>query len=271
MRSALLVLALLLPQVCLASPRLYVFDCGSIYLKDVSDFGLSNAETDVRELFVPCYMIENAGKRLLWDGGLPLALAGTGRQTLQPGVEMEYHQSLIDQLAAMDLTTADFDFASYSHFHFDHVGAANAFSQVQQLINANEHRAAFADDVDHGVFDPSLYSALESSPTVLLEDDHDVFGDGSVIIVPAPGHTPGHSVLLVNLAKTGPVVLSGDLYHFEASRRLRSTPVFNSDAEETRRSMDKVEALLEQTGATLWIEHNKALAETLDKAPAFYE
>jgi glyoxylase-like metal-dependent hydrolase (beta-lactamase superfamily II) len=98
-----------------------------------------------------------------------------------------------------------------------------------------------------------------------------VFGDGSVTIVSAPGHTPGHQMLLIELAKTGPVMLSGDLYHFRESRLLRRVPKFNYDAATSLRSIDAVEALLEKTHATLWIEHDKALADTLRKAPEFYE
>jgi hypothetical protein len=69
----------------------------------------------------------------------------------------------------------------------------------------------------------------------------------------------------------GPLVLSGDLYHFEASRRLRAVPEFNTDKAQTLESMAKVEELIEKTRATLWIEHNMALAEGLDLAPAFYD
>ncbi len=78
-------------------------------------------------------------------------------------------------------------------------------------------------------------------------------------------------MLLVNLANTGPVLLSGDLYHFRENRSLRRAPTFNFDAAETYKSMDKVEAVIKATGATLWIEHDKALADTLKKAPAFYD
>ena len=66
-------------------------------------------------------------------------------------------------------------------------------------------------------------------------------------------------------------MLSGDLYHFEASRALRRTPQFNTDAAETLKSMDKVEAIVAATGATFWIEHNQALADTLKMAPAYYD
>jgi hypothetical protein len=66
-------------------------------------------------------------------------------------------------------------------------------------------------------------------------------------------------------------VLSGDLYHFQMSRKLRRAPAFNTDAQQTLRSMDKVEALLESEGAKLWIEHEMALAESLNMAPAYYD
>jgi glyoxylase-like metal-dependent hydrolase (beta-lactamase superfamily II) len=119
--------------------------------------------------------------------------------------------------------------------------------------------------------EPELRAAIERQPRKIIEGDHDVFGDGSVRIVYAPGHTPGHQALLVMLQHTGAVLLSGDLYHFRESRALRRTPSFNFDPAETLRSMDKVEAVLKQAGATLWIEHDKALADTLRKAPTFYD
>ena len=249
--------------------RLYVFDCGLIGAADISMFNLSNDETPVRELFVPCYLIEHPEGRLVWDAGLPLAMAGAGRIEQDGGVYMDYERSLIDQLADMDLTPGDIDKVAFSHMHYDHVGAANAFTESTLLIQDTEYEAAFV-NVTNPVFQPDLYADLKDSDMERLSGDHDVFGDGSVMIVSAPGHTPGHQVLLVKLANTGPLLLSGDLYHFQMSRKLRRAPVFNTDAEQTLRSMDKVEALIESEGATLWIEHEKALADTLNMAPAFY-
>jgi len=106
---------------------------------------------------------------------------------------------------------------------------------------------------------------------LLLDGDHDVFGDGSVKILSAPGHTPGHQVLALELRELGPLVLSGDLYHFRKSRELRATPTFNTDRERTLRSMDKIEAYIAERGATLWIEHDAALADSIDLAPAYYQ
>jgi N-acyl homoserine lactone hydrolase len=267
------ILLLLTALASQAEVRLYVFDCGSLTLEDVSPFGLSNDETPVRELFVPCYLIEHGAgdrvRRLLFDAGLPADIAGQGTVEPEPGMRMRYDRALADQLADLGLAPADIDLVAFSHLHFDHVGSANLFTASTLLIQRPEYQAGF-DDPDPRLFQAHLYEALRDAPRLLLDGDHDVFGDGRVRLISAPGHTPGHQALLVSLAETGPVVLSGDLYHFRESRAMRRVPVFNSDAGQTRAAMDTVEALLDREGATLWIEHDKALADTLRKAPGFY-
>jgi glyoxylase-like metal-dependent hydrolase (beta-lactamase superfamily II) len=271
MRLFLLLTALVSSAVFAASPRLYVFDCGSITHKTITQYGLKNSDTDVRELFVPCYLIEHGGQRLLWDGGLPLAYAGQPEADFDDNTRVHYAVSLIDQLAAMGLSPSDIDYVAFSHFHLDHNGAANAFVDSHLLIQRTEHDAAFAAENINPIFDPTLYDKLVDAEKTLLDGDHDVFGDGRVVIVSAPGHTPGHQVLYVELADTGRIVLSGDLYHFEASRRLRAVPEFNTDPEQSRRSFDRVESFINEKDATLWIEHSKVLADSLKKAPAYYE
>ncbi|MEM7097467.1 MAG: N-acyl homoserine lactonase family protein [Pseudomonadota bacterium] len=254
-----------------AATKLFVFDCGSISLADVSPFGLTNAETDAREMFVPCYMIEHAGKRMLWDGGLPLAMVGSPEPVEISGMQMRYEVSLLEQLAQINLTPADFDYVAYSHFHFDHIGAANAFAEIPLLIQAPEAEAAFIKHDKFDVFDLQQYAKVVDSPRITLNGDYDVFGDGTVTLVSTPGHTPGHQVLMVKLANTGTVLLSGDLYHFSETRSLRRVPIFNTDPEATLASMDKVERLLVSENAQLWIEHVKAEADLLQKAPAYYD
>ena len=112
---------------------------------------------------------------------------------------------------------------------------------------------------------------LADNPKRLLDGDRDVFGDGSVMIISAPGHTPGHQEWFVDLEETGPLVLSGDLNHFRISREQMRVPPFNADKAQTLDSMRKVERLVEERGATLWIEHDMALARALNLAPAYYE
>jgi glyoxylase-like metal-dependent hydrolase (beta-lactamase superfamily II) len=250
--------------------KLYVFDCGLIGFSDISMFSLSNDETPVRELFVPCYLIEHPEGRLVWDAGLPLAMAGQGRIEEEEGVYMTYEQGFDAQLAELGLTPADIELIAFSHMHYDHVGAANIFTSSTLLIQDREYTAAF-EDPDNPYFQPEHYMGIAGNERQLLSGDHDVFGDGRVVLISAPGHTPGHQVLLLRLENAGPLMLSGDLYHFSKSRELRRAPEFNVDAEQTFESMDKVEALLAKEGATLWIEHEQALADTLNLAPAFYD
>jgi len=253
-----------------AGPTLSVFDCGRVALEDVSDFGLTNDETPVRRMFVPCYVVEHPEGRLLWDGGLPLAMAGQGEIEMDGGFHIVYERAFPEQLAAIGLAPEDIDLVAFSHMHFDHVGTANRFAHATLLIQRAEYEAAFERADENPFFDRDLYSALADAPRQLLDGDHDVFGDGTVRILSAPGHTPGHQVLALELRELGPLVLSGDLYHFRKSRELRRTPVFNTDAAETLRSMDKIEAYIAERGATLWIEHDAALADTLELAPAKY-
>lgn len=256
------------------SPRLYVLDCGSLRFPDVTAFGLTNEETPVRELVVPCYLVDHPKGKLLWDTGLPAALAGNSNPVPMPGGggTAIYERSLADQLKDLGLSPADIDKIAFSHMHFDHTGSANLFTDSQLLIQQTEFTAAFENaDKFEGVFVPELYSELADTRRRILNGDHDVFGDGTVQIISAPGHTPGHQVLQLQLANTGAIVLSGDLYHFRFSRKNRRTPVFNYNAEDTLRSMDKVEALVSDTDAMFWIQHDKDLYRTLRRSPAYYD
>jgi N-acyl homoserine lactone hydrolase len=270
-----LVLAVIAAAVGCARPgspsgdlRLYVFDCGRIQLPSVKMFGLEDDDTDVRELAVPCYVVEHPRGRMLWDGGLPSSLASTpGWQQDALGGAVRLDRTLAQQLAAMNLSMDAFDYVAFSHMHFDHVGVANEVRGATLLIQRAEHDAAFAEGAPTPGFDAKLYEGLRDARTQILDGDHDVFGDGRVRIIAAPGHTPGHQVLFVGLEETGSVVLSGDLYHFAASRELRRVPPFNTDADQTLASMQRVESLLEETGATLWIEHELARFERLALAP----
>lgn len=253
-----------------ANVRMYVFDCGRLRFDTLQSFSVGDEETEVRELAVPCYMVEHDNGRLLWDGGIPSAVAETeGWQG--EGMQMKLDRTLAEQLAEMDLGMDAFDYAAFSHMHFDHVGAANEVVGATLLIQQSEYDAAFADPVTILGFDPAFYGNLEYADRVTLDGDHDVFGDGRVRIISAPGHTPGHQVLFVDLANTGPVVLSGDLYHFAFSREHRRVPEFNVDREQTLASMERVEALVEESGAQFWIEHELARFEQLKKAPAYHD
>ena len=121
---------------------------------------------------------------------------------------------------------------------------------------------------------PAFFDALKDSPRVrfLERDEHDVFGDGRVVIKAAPGHTPGHQVLVLNLAKTGRVMVAGDLYHYPPERTLRRAPPDNEfSVAQSAASRVRIEEYLKATKTTLWIEHDFSANAKLKAAPAFYD
>lgn len=253
-----------------SSPRLYVFDCGMLRFASIEAFSISNDETDVRELIVPCYVVRNKGQYLLWDGGLPSDIADSDGWQGE-GMLYRLDRTLAEQLPAVGLDMSSFDYAVYSHMHFDHVGVANEVVGATLIIQEAEYDAVFNDAADLPGVDASLIVNLKDAKRLMIRGDHDVFGDGRVRIISTPGHTPGHQSLFVDLPNTGPVILSGDLYHFALSRRDRRVPSFNYDLDSTLASMDLLEKLAQETGAALWIEHELALFETLKRAPDYYD
>ena len=252
-----------------ASLKLYVFDCGHLRFDSVARFSIEDDETDVRELIVPCYIVDHPDGTMLWDGGLPSSIAETDGWQDNARLDRTLAAQLVDLDLGFDLTTLDY--VAFSHMHYDHVGVANEVTGATWLVQQPEYEAMFTDSVDVPAAQPELYENLREADRVTLDGDHDVFGDGRVRIISSPGHTPGHQSLFLDLTETGPLVLSGDLYHFRLSREDRRVPVFNVDAEMTLASMERVESFVAETGATFWIEHDLELFQRLEKAPSYYD
>ena len=108
-------------------------------------------------------------------------------------------------------------------------------------------------------------------PVTTLEGDRDAFGDGSVTILATPGHTPGHQSLLVKLARTGTVLLSGDAAHFKENWDNRRVPEINFNKEQTSASMRRLAEIMAKEKAQLWINHDKAQRDGQKLSPDFYE
>ena len=256
-----------------ASVQLYVFNCGDFRFPSVANFGIGDDETTVRESVVPCYIINHPRGTLLWDGGLPSAIANISGWQRNPetGVQVRMQQTLQSQLLEMDLgfDLTSINLAAFSHIHYNHVGVANELTNAKWLVQRGDYEVVAKGGTVPG-YDPALLAEIKKRPTQLLDGDYDVFGDGKVRLISATGHTPGHQVLYVELADFGPLMLSRNLYHFRLSRDQRRVPMFNVDKNQTLAAMDKVEALVSETGATFWIEHDAALFETLKLAPNFY-
>ena len=255
-------------------PKLFVFDCGRIRLPNIEAFNLQETDTDVRELSAPCYVVDHAKGQLLWDAGLPSEVAAAEGWVVRPdGLANTLDETLASQMQRMSLgfDMDTLEYVAFSHIHWDHVGASNDVTSGKWLVQQGDYDAAHAEgNMSVPAVQPELLVGIKELPTQVLSGDHDVFGDGTVQLIAADGHTPGHQVLFVDLAETGPVVLSGDLYHFQFSRVNRVVPLFNVDAERTLQSMDKVEALVTMMGADFWLQHDASLFESQQKAPGFY-
>jgi glyoxylase-like metal-dependent hydrolase (beta-lactamase superfamily II) len=217
---------------------------------------------------------------LLWDTNAvaddewtPTGQPVVHRLTLEDGQarQVTLRSTLTSQLMSAGFAPRDVTHLALSHYHWDHTANANLFAAAQWLVRAVERDAMFAGK-PLGTVRPQRYAALRSSKVTTVErDEHDVFGDGAVIIKAAPGHSPGHQVLYVTLAQTGGVVLSGDLYHYPQERTLNRLPTFEVSEADTRQSREALEAFLTRTKAQLWIQHDLPAHRKLKLAPEFYQ
>jgi N-acyl homoserine lactone hydrolase len=253
------------------SLRLYVFDGGSLNIPDTSPYRLKKEDLATTYMSVACFLVVHPKGTLMWDAGAVPDSAfrpGGGPGTIRYATAMK---PLGAQLAEVGYAPADITYLALSHFHWDHVGNANLFAGSTWLVTQAERDIMFSNSPSPRT-EPQNYSALKNSKTVILgRSEYDVFGDGTVIIMAAPGHSPGHQVLFLKLAKTGPVMLSGDLYHYPEERKLNLIPTTEFNADQTVASRATVEAFLKKTGAQLWIQHDFSGNAKLKKAPSFYE
>ena len=262
------------------SARLYVFDCGRLEGGDVGRFGLTPAEMRTTDMSVACYLVAHPKGTLIWDAGAvpdgdikPGAGPRRYRIVLPNGAErfVTTQRTLKSQLAAAGYAPSDITYLALSHYHYDHTANANEFAASTWLYRPIERDAMFAARPPD-LLQPATYSSLRSSSsTAIAAADYDVFGDGTVVLKLAPGHTPGHQMLFVKLAKTGPVVVCGDLYHYPEERTLNRIPTFDADPRQTAASRAALDAFLEKSGARLWIQHDLIANAKLKKAPAYYD
>jgi N-acyl homoserine lactone hydrolase len=240
-------------------------DCGTIRIKNFDRFfsdkpGLYEAAP--RDITDSCYLIRHGDQQMLWDTGLSADLKGSKFDAGE--MTMSLTSTLAEQLAAIGLKPADIDIVGISHHHADHTGQAAAFPQARLIIGAADFEQAKTPPPQGGP-SPIAPWLKGGAKVAKLTGDSDLFGDGSVVALHLPGHTPDHLALLVNL-KSGPVLLTGDLYHSSEARAKRGVPPFNTSREQTLASMDSFEARAKATGAKVVIQHEPG---DIGKLPAF--
>jgi glyoxylase-like metal-dependent hydrolase (beta-lactamase superfamily II) len=262
--------AALAPAPVVTSPRLYVLDCGTLVYNRPEDYSLTREEVASSNMGVTCYLVVHPKGLLLFDTGLDDRLVGRPLyENVLEGYAQLKQNTLRGQLADIGVTPAQIDYLVLSHYHWDHVGNAADFAGATWLVYPGDRAQMFGKEARAYPWF-AQYAALEHSRTQLLAGDHDVFGDGAVVVLATPGHTAGHCSLLVRLRNTGPVVLSGDLYHYPEERTLGRMPP-EERTTGTAASRQRVEELLRSTGAQLWIGHSMEFFRTVRKSPAWYD
>src|SRR5262245_35672305 len=245
--------------------RLYVLDCGQNVGKDQSRWSPGVNEGRSIEFSDNCYLIRHDKGLLLWDTGVPDSVAAMpdGLVVANGAITYRRTKTLADQLAQIGVKPADITYVAVSHTHGDHVGNIALFATSTVLIQGAEYEWAMAG--------PNKPAFVPTQTITKLGGDHDVFGDGSVMILSTPGHTPGHQSLLVSLPQTGGIVLSGDAVHFQDNWTHKRVPQMNFNKEQTLASLQRIAATLDERKAQLWINHDKPQSAQLRYAPAFYE
>jgi glyoxylase-like metal-dependent hydrolase (beta-lactamase superfamily II) len=253
--------------------RLYVLDCGTIAPMDPTLFSLKASEVNREVTFVsPCFLVVHPRGTLIWDvGQVPdKDIPDDGTEVTQQGI-LKAKRRLLPQLAALGYQPRDITYIAMSHYHADHTANANLFAGSTWIVQQAEYDIMFS-DAQVGIRVLDTYKDLKSAKRITLQNaDHDVFGDGTVVIKTAPGHTPGHQMLFLKLARTGPVLLAGDLYHLPEERTLDRVPTFDFNADMTRATRKNVEEFLKKTDAMLWIQHDPPTYARAKKAPDYYD
>jgi len=231
-------------------------DCGN-GSNDPRRFSDAYAYTETTKPFTfSCYVIRRGAEVMVWDTGYV------------PGsVPNATNKPLADLLKQMGVNADEVKYVGISHFHADHTGQLGALKNATLLIGKGDWDGITATPPTTGANVAGFAEWMSEKRKVETQSaDKDVFGDGSVMMLRAPGHTPGHSILLVRLKETGPVLLSGDAVHFLENYDYERVPGFNADRAQSIASMQRLKELQKNLKATLIIQHDP---RDVGKLPAF--
>lgn len=255
--------------------KLYVLECGYMDMRDwdafKAFFGVDKDQVEIPAQANPCFLVVHGEETLLWDAGF--SDSTPSQPTVdEHGVTVEMPRKLKNQLADLGYAVEDIDYFAISHLHFDHIGNLPYFLNTNILIQEKELTAALSErSKGNAGYKRKLYEALPSAPRLIsLEGEHDVFGDGSVVLIPSPGHTEGSQVMRVNLRHYGPVIISGDALHFQEELESHVMPSFHVSLEVAAQSVTELLRYTEENNAELWIQHDPVQYQHRKKTPEYY-
>ena len=294
--------------------KMYVLDCGTGHSADQSHWSMGTNVGVPIDISVSCFLIHHSTGWFLWDTGISDHVASmmpAGWQAGNPatGLLWTRKKTLLSQLAELKVSPSDILGIGISHTHPDHIGNAERFPTTPIYIQRAEYESFFrinpqgegrgeggargaggrgganaggregqpAGGGGGGTMPPGdpVQAFSKDHKMVLIDEDLDVFKDGSFQIFYTPGHTPGHESAMVHLPKTGYVILTGDAIHLRSNWDNRRIPQFVGKSPELRMetmiSMERLAALMEHYKAQIWILHDMAQTLTLKHSPQFYD
>ena len=231
-------------------------ECGSGN-NDPRRFSDTYAYTETTKPFTfSCYVIKHGSDYMVWDTGY-----------LPGSVPNATNKPLAELLKQMKVSPDQVKYVGISHFHADHTGQLAPLKNATLLIGKGDWDGINATPPMGGANVKGFSEWISEKRKVeQLTGDKDVFGDGTVMILRAPGHTPGHTMLLVRLKEKGPVVLVGDAVHFHENYQNEGVPGFNYDRAQTIASIQRIKQIEKNLKATVIIQHDP---RDIGKLPAF--
>jgi N-acyl homoserine lactone hydrolase len=245
--------------------ELWRLDCGKIRVDDLNDFSDTYAYTGQSKVLVAsCYLIRHGNEYMLWDLGLPksdrgLPLLGTGSKG------ETFSATIVEQLATLGVAPTRVSIVGISHYRFDHTGQAEDFPQARLLMGRSDVQLLRAGANPDAA--PLTHWLKGTGRLEEVAGDKDVFGDGSVVMLNLPGHTPGHHGLLIKLPTSGYVVMTGDAAHFRENYESNGLPAWNSDRAQSLASLDRVRQIVHNLHALLILQHEPGDVDKLPSLP----
>jgi N-acyl homoserine lactone hydrolase len=256
--GALAIAALTAASAAAQTPTVTVsrLDCGtSAPPSDVGRFSDTYALNGLKvQLVFSCYLVRHGDDYMVWDTGQP-ATAGASAPKV----------ALVDLLGQAGVTPQQVKFVGISHYHGDHTGQASQLPGSTLLIGKGDWDIVSDAKAPAATSKPFMPWIIGGGKYEAVVGDKDVFGDGTVVMLNTPGHTPGHHSLLVRSTQLGNLLLTGDAAHFHENYDANGVPTFNSDRAQTLASLARFKAIAANLKATVIIQHD---ARDVSKVPA---
>ncbi len=256
--------------------RLYVFTSGSLTF---GKGGLQQGAAGDITVPVGFYYIKHPKGGILFDTGnndktITDAAGWWGPLAKGLGLKMTADDAIDVQLNKIGVHPNDVKFVILGHLHLDHAGNMQKFPNATFLVQNDELAAAGWPETNYSVFYiPGDFVEAKNYKIVRLNGNWDLFGDRSVEIIRAPGHTPGSQFAVVRLPKTGTVVLTSDTCYLKEDLEKNLTPGTGGAWSPPGMLLgyEKIRAIRDAEGASLFFAHDPEVFKATKKAPEFYE